>query len=543
MSLDKLITDLSFNHYSAFVPIILSCILFIFYTTQLVRGLSTKKLYWFFLIMFIFLIRSKDFYLEFMNPDEEQWLICANSIIASPSNWLNHFALFDFTRLFTILPLVLTGIVSKFLSYDHARFINLILFITYVYFQFKLLCLTFNEKTAIVITSFITLIFATSKNPDLIAYNSEISVLVLLTISLFIHTKEIKVGEGRYNAFLSGVFIAFIPFAKEQAILITGLTVLYIAIHWIKNKNIPKLTQFLLGGILGFTIIIAPLIYIYGIREILWNFVNGIEYSKYGLTMKAKVNESNGLRFLFSVWFNKELFIVSSIAVFSFCFMLFTFAKRKISIDASQVFFTTLLLTTLYTIYLPGNFFFHYNIFLFLPFSWMIGWLYFNYLNESKRWFIIPAFLMLLIFSKFYDRNWRLFYPISEILSFNNNDNNDPVYKLIKVNTRAGDRMMIWGWGNNYYLASKLQRSSGFLYPQFAMGVYSGKQHTISIYRHNLAVFQPKVIVELAGENRFFFTDKTEHSIQKNAPELYKDILLQYDKIKEDKNYIFYKRK
>ncbi len=538
----KLIIDLSFNQFAAFLPILFACLLFIFYNTQLIRGLFAKNIYWFVIFVFVFFVRSNDFYMKSLNPDEEQWIICANSIIDSPTTWLNHFALFDFTRFFTILPLVITGVFSEFLSYDHARFINIILFLLFFYCQFKLLILSFNEKTAYFITSFIVLLFAISKNSDLVAYNSEISALLLLTSVLYRFFKEITVGANIYNAFLTGILAAFIPFAKEQALLLTGLTVVYISFHWIMNNDLRKFLQFILGGITGLTIIMLPLFVINGRDEIFWVLNNGFEYAKYGLNMKPKDGKNNILIFLSTVWLNKDLFLFSSLAVLSVVLMLASIFKGKIRLQSAHVYFTTLFLVALYTVYLPCNFFFHYTIFLFLPFSWLIGWFYHRYIAQAKFWFFVPFLLLFLFVSKVYDKNWRLFYPISEIMARDYIDETDPVYRLIKDNTKAGDRMIIWGWGNNYYLTSKLKRASSFFYPQFAMGVYSGKQHAVSIYREDLAEFQPEVIVELIGKKRFFFTDKTEHSIKNNAPDFYKDIQEHYIKLKEDSNYLFYRR-
>ena len=407
-----------------------------------------------------------------------------------------------------------------------------------------LIKILFDLKTSVFVTSFAVLFFSVSKMPDLVAYNSEIPALFLLTLALYLFKSAIYSGVSKnHNAYLIGLVIGLVPFAKEQALFITVLTFLFFASYWFIQKDYSKILFASLGGTTALFIFIFPLLRNNGITDFIWIIQNAAEYAKYGLKMDKSAVSGKGIKLLKSVWLNKELFLLFSLAIISFGLQVFSYAIGKSKIALTNLYFLLLFLVTLYTIYLPGNFFFHYTIFLLLPLSFLLAWLYFNYSGKIQTSLLIPLVLLTLFVSKVYDRNWRLFYPVLEIFTPDLVDTSDPVYKLITEYSKPGDRMLIWGWANHYYLSTKMQRASGFLYPQFAMGVYSGKKRANEFYLNNVKKFRPEVIVELAGKGRFFFDNKWEHSIQNNAPDLYKEILGKYDKLKEDSNFVFYKRK
>ena len=102
---------------------------------------------------------------------------------------------------------------------------------------------------------------------------------------------------------------------------------------------------------------------------------------------------------------------------------------------------------------------------------------------------------------------------------------------------------MIWGWENSYFISSGLKRTTGFHYPVFATGYFSGKKRAVDLYIKDIREQKPEIIIELVGKDRFFFDDKEKYSIEKSAPELMKIIDQNYNNLAEDSNYVFYRKK
>lgn len=547
MRLQKIIIELSNHHYIAFLPILFATLIFIYYTLQIIRGRISGKWFWVAAIIFIFFTRSADFFQEVrMNPDEEQWLVSANSIIDSPVRWMNSFALFDYTRIFTILPLVTLSVFHDYLSYDDARLINLILFLLFTLIQFKAIKLCFNRETALFTTSLILIFFAISFSWDFISYNSEMPTIVLISLAFYLLIRDAKNIGSRPAVLLMGLITAFISFSKEQALPISALLVLLASFHFIRTKHYHRLILFYLGGVTGLLLVFVPVLSFYGSEGIIWNFQNGIAYSRHGLTMSAaQKNKNYFLIFLNIIFLNKEYFVFSSLAFISIIIQLFFLVKKGIRNQMHFFQIACLLLTvvTLYIIYLPKNFFFHYTIFLLVPFSWLLAWLYFTFIPGKNKMLVIAGILSILVISKVYDNQLRLFYPLSEFISPIQFPQNDTIYKLIDQNSSPGDGMMIWGWDNSYYLSAELQRTTGFLYPVFATGYFSGKKRVADLYIKNIKEQKPEIIIELVGKNRFFFDDKEKYSIERSAPELMNIIEQNYNNVAEDSNYVFYLRK
>ena len=98
----------------AFLPIFILTAVYIGFLIY--SKFKANKYYWPITLLYLFLIRSDDFYRSYtLNVDEEQWIICANSVVESPLNWLNSFLLIDFTRMLTILPLTIFSFFTEIL--------------------------------------------------------------------------------------------------------------------------------------------------------------------------------------------------------------------------------------------------------------------------------------------------------------------------------------------------------------------------------------------------------------------------------------------
>ncbi len=539
--------DNSFVFFFGNIQIILISIIYIIFINKILNNKLPSYTFWPISILYLILCRSNDFNHPLsMNPDEEQWLIIANSIIDSPSIWLNKFALFDFTRFFTFIPLLIFSFFTNYLTYDHARLINIILYIIFLIIQYKLLKIKFNKNTSILLVSIYIIFFSTSNHFDLVQYNSEMPCIVFISLSILQFYKDVKLKLNSFYIFLNGLTVAMIVFSKEQAIPIAGFIGIFITIYYLLKKNYLKSLLFSIGGVSGILLFMIPLLNIYGLDKIIWVFTNGTQYANDGLT------DGNTYSFLIqissflkSVLFNNEYFAFSIILFISIYYEIKNVIISKL-LKFDQLFFLLLFVVTMFTIFLPKNFFMHYNLFLLVPSTWFLSQ-YYNKLNQNNIKSYISIFIMtFILFTKFNikETDVRLIYPYTNYLKQSRPiiEANE-INKLLKLYSHQGDKLIIWGWGNNYFIENKLQRSSCFLYPQFAMENYKGRQQTIDCYIENIEIFKPKIIIQLVGEDRFFFTNIKTQSIEATSKRLFNLITENYNIIEKGNDYIFFLKK
>jgi hypothetical protein len=91
---------------------------------------------------------------------------------------------------------------------------------------------------------------------------------------------------------------------------------------------------------------------------------------------------------------------------------------------------------------------------------------------------------------------------------------NEVAYSFLKANLHEDD-FLVWGWATSYYNEFPVHRVSGFMYPQFNMGYFVGKQVTNQLTISELNNHKTKYIIELVGSERPYFKSRKEQGIDK----------------------------
>jgi hypothetical protein len=508
----QLIIDWSFDPWIAFIPIILLCLGYVFYVWRFSNDTRFAKLFWPVSLIFLFLVRSQDFFLQSMNPDEDQWIIAANSLVHDPNLYFHYFIIADFSRFLTILPLAIIGVFKSYIGYDQARLTNLILLALFAFYQRKIISRYFGQSIGNYTTALLFLIFGLASTADYIAYNSEMPTILILMVSLYLYVEAIHTNKSIY--FLAAAFFAGIaPFAKEQALPMAAVFLVFYFSHQLSRKNYKNVATVAAGFVIvlvGF----VTIIYVLDASELMKIHISNIQtYSSQGLgTTKSSGFYSSLTRSLkLSIW-NVTNFTIAALALAGMISVVTRFTKMTREFKALHLFFLLLSVSAFYITFLPGNYFFHYSIFYYLFSFWFAA--QFFALPEFQKWnrhIFAGAGVLAIIISA--GGSHRLFYPISEITAANYIDKDDAIRSIEKL-TNPGDRIMVWGWENSYYIKTQTQRSSYYLYPQFVTDIYPMKAESIQIYLNELELLKPVVIVETVGEGRFFFEDKSQHSIE-----------------------------
>jgi hypothetical protein len=211
------------------------------------------------------------------------------------------------------------------------------------------------------------------------------------------------------------------------------------------------------------------------------------------------------------------------------------------SADKKNIMFNSILvagfLGALYSIYKPGNNFFHYSL-LNWPFIIILTAFAFHSFPLLKKYYWVGAAFV--IVSQIHDLKFRQFYPLHFLANRQEIPMNE-IQQKIAENSNPGDRVLIWGWSNKYYVLPERERGGGFLYPQFAVGNYKRKEVVLDIYARDFTVLKPTLILEIIGESETLLNDYEKESINACSSKLADILDKNYKLIFDSKNAKIYK--
>ncbi|MFN4853951.1 MAG: hypothetical protein ACK5JC_05970 [Bacteroidota bacterium] len=469
---------------------------------------------WSFACIFLFLfigIRSKDFFELFtLNPDEEQWLACANSLVHDPIGYFRYFLLFDYTRFFTILPLAALLKFSGGLSYIHARLLNNFLLIIFLFINKRTVKIFFDDITSWVIFVMFSVFIFITLNADMTAYNSELFVSILFSIFLLQLVKIYKGSKQAACFFIAGISVGCMPFAKEQSILMAFAAGLLAFTGFLRFHNLKSSLYFLVGAILSFSLIFIPVLTMYGWDDVYALLDIGVKYSQQGVKSNTDLGYQINLKNFVRVYLFNTVYISFTILSFYAIYIIIKYRFFLNKLDSFPVFLLLVItyFICLYSIFKPCNNFFHYSI-LMWPFIFFFSALSIHHTKLITQRLWIAALIVLT--PQLFQFKIRQVYPIHNLFKTEAQKPDEIIQSIYRYST-INDRIVVWGWVNKYYLLHDRYRGSGFLYPQFAMGKYN-KEFALDMYLKHLIQFKPKIIVEAVGADMFYFSDYNTQSI------------------------------
>jgi len=541
MVLGSIITRILENQYTWNLALLGLVGAMILYIGTCIRKESNPKLFWYFILAYLFLARSYDFnQLWTLNQDEEQWIFCARSMAHEPITWFKYFMAFDYTRFFTILPLALIVFLTKSAGYIQARFIQIFLTFIFLRLGYSATSKLFGRKVSLAITAMFSTFVGMSRNADIIAYNSEIFVSILYLLFVIQVIRFLNEEGLKYSLFLSGIFLGLMPFAKEQSVLIAFISGISLVLILILRKEYQNAFKLCLGGLSGFFIILIPVLAQNGLELIGGLFNIAVQYSDQGLQLRAIGENPYSMSvFLQSYFINKEYlpFVIAMLLAIPAIINRFRIQTTKPDLLLWVI--LSGFIMSLYSIYKPGNNFFHYSIlnwpFLFLFVGYAISGTIFL---QNKFWIAS----LLVVICQVHDLRFRQVYPIHNLLVKNPNSY-DSVQQIIEQTSNKSDKIVIWGWNNKYYVAPERERGSAFLYPKFAFGNFNNKALVINQYIQDFGKFKPKIIIEAIGNDQFDFKDYKTQSISSVSKELGHILNKEYNLIYRENSYFIYLRK
>jgi len=495
-----------------------------------------RVLYWALALLTLLALRYPYILGPATNQDEMQWLVSAASMQHSFSDWCSYFSAYDISRLFTILPLMVVAPVLGLSSVVTAHITAVIFTWLFTLINYRTLKLLFTRNAAIIACGLFITVPGLTPIGDFVAYNSEYPATCLISLATLLLVSISKRPEfkPRLLAFLLGLVCSWIPFAKEQALLIALLTTTIAYYQLASTKNWKAIIYMTSGAIIGSLVALSPVILSGNLANFLIQIQQGVAYGKHGLPASLRQQHASGLtRMLLAYWWNIGYLLPMSLGIAGILVCLFSFLKKQEAISTRiSIFYGLIFLCTLYTLYLPGNFFSHYGILLWTPVIFFVTVVF-----SIPGWRLTPAYTLLLL--ALMQVGISLFFGGTKVKSPEKKDLADD---YLNQYARPGDGIIIWGWNNSIYLKHNLRRASCYLYPDGMLRGEKSREVVKQYYMQDMLHFKPRLVLELVGEGRFYFKDTTV-AISNSFPQLRQHLNRNYHLVGSGTNFKLYLRK
>jgi hypothetical protein len=379
-------------------------------------------------------------------------------------------------------------------------------------------------------------------------FNSEHIVIIFYCLSLLFLSFGVSFEKRKsLSFFFSGFFLVCSTFSKEQFALCAIGGFILISIYLLINKKV-KLFLFFSGGA---TLTVLFIVF-FCLNEFLWKDVLSLynisfEYQNKTLTTQ----EETGLSYDVFIAFIKA----TTLNTYYFIFQLFiiyllknelNFQKIKTSLSTPKSLIpfvlTTGFFTTQLTILLSLKQPFHYTLMLF-PFFLFLFIISIRKLNLKYSNVVFTFIFCYIIITPLMTRKTTSIFPVNGYRTLESHLSKFPSFRSLKRIIPENEKVMFWGWANQFYLGLKSKRASGFLYPQFAMKKMSSHTFVGNIYLSDLKNAQPTYFVELVGPSHFFTNDTSIHSVKNNQIECYLFLKEHYEKIFDSTDVVVYKKR
>ena len=496
---------------------------------------------WFSLLfIFTFILHIPVFSIPHIHIDESQHIAEGITLAKNPVFWKS----VDGTTVGPIAIYLVAGI--KWLGipvYFHTiRILNLLLWFIVTIFIYRIFHLKFNANKSRIYTLPIFIIYPFFFHRNYIAYNGEISAILLLTIVSFLIISFFKTSNRSFLLWTGGLLV-LIPFAKLQAGLAAFLIGFYLLIKLRKNFSSIKA---LISGVLIPVVLIAAYLILSGTLNDFWQayIINNAFYAVSGEGIETNRSFiSNIFRYLLTTFDNLETRIIFLYAHTFFLVSIISFFYRSFRSKINDTFIYLLILFFLMflVITVPGNRFQHYAILLIPAAILLIGFFYELYLKKIIIRFRNEFFILLFV----------LIPALSDVDFYNLyffDDEKKEEYMQIKEISNVlcslkepNDRLAVWGWPTYLYPDTGLLMGTREAHTQRQILSDSQQDYYIERYLHDLKKNQPALFID-STERDYWIFDYEQHNY-KNFPRINDYISRHYEYVIEIYGTEIYKRK
>lgn len=508
-----------------------------------------------------------------LNPDESQELAAALTLLHDPVYWRS-VDLHTHGPLATY-PLMLPHLFGMQIDYGSARLLGLAMLLSSTLLIFSMLRKsTANTIAVIAVLPLITFISLTDYW-DFVGYNAEHPVIFAIVLAWYFTDKAL-LSENRPSAkylFAAGVIVGCAPFVKVQCLpMLSAIIAGTFAIICFRSKSIKvgiRLASIYSLGCLTFASVLFICLRYFNLWD---DFVVRFLYGQLNY-VKEKTSVQKSAVFFetfdwvnLSAWYYFDLLILAMI-VLSGSLIFFKVGrlfspqrenagkKTLFSVDMMQLsVFLLLTVMSLVAIYVPGRHFRHYFLLLVFPLAILTGKLFvmtYQSIDKSKSKrncvlmfvlltafgqvcykYILSSYNVLLLRNKLtYD---LLVHNSSVFINPAKDARDKELMAAIKVYANPGEKMVLWGWANKYYIQSRLIiacRTSTIMLVVFNM--YDRKPYYFNSFMKELKAAKAPVFLDALEPEQFGFLAKKSQFAFEQFPQLNKYIQDNYTCMQE----------
>lgn len=455
--------------------------------------------------------------------NECQHIAEGNRIVNYPIFWSQ----LDGTTLgpFPIYFLGLFKMVGFPLDYFTVKILNFFIWSLIIIVVYKIFRQRYKVSDSLIFLSpLITIVFFFSDR-EYLGYNGEPFTVLLITVALFFVYRLFSTNfqVSRLSEFALGIVLVAIPFSKFQGGPIAFVIGLYYVTYLLINKKslVPILT-----GVLAFLLGISFFLVLTDSYYDFWQsyIINNISYT----ATSEGLNSQKGLivRVLKLVLLSfgaPETRILYLLAFLFFLFQLkgsyskIRIIKRdKINFKSEQFFLLILLIISVLTVYAPGNVFNHYALFLLVP-SLLFVINYINRLLEVRKPHRAMGIIVVLVLIPGTINIFNGNSIFSDLV--NNLDKKESsVVLYLRDNSRANDRLALWGWESCIYPATGLIMATRESQTQRQMLSTSQQGYYLKRYLDDISEVKPRFFLDTTKRNDWVL-NYAKHNFT-NYPEL-----------------------
>lgn len=445
-----------------------------------------------------------------LNPDESQWIAEGNNFSTEPFFWISYFLPTNLTRILTILPLGLLGRFTGGLDYEAARAIGLLMWSGIATCFYSGTRLVFGYQPALTGAALLVITFGRLSMPDFVAFNSELPLILLGMIAYASGIRAATQEKGLIPSLVTGLCIAAMPFAKEQGLPIAALLGLGVGCWFCYLHQWRNLGGLAAGALFWFISVITILAFQNNFGE--WLAVLRVwqDYAEKGVSQDDSFLVRRLGVFKYILLYPDIRFLILA-ACFSWLWLggkLFCGTWRpsnrqlQVAMAGPILFFAAV-----FSVSYPGQVFLHYGLLLVLPCALSLGPTLHSWLqsrSEQGRGADIFSVFLAVLFVLNYTAGHDALK--SDLAQCGRPGRENFFSEKIRSLTSKGDRMMIWGWRNSYFVETGLLPGSRWMYPSVINDSFSTKSENLSRYSEDMDRLSPKVILEWVGKDSFYFT-------------------------------------
>lgn len=468
-----------------------------------------------------------------LNMDESLWIAGAKTLAEDPRPWIA----VDGTTSGPLIyaPLVLMKIISGDIGYTSSKLMAIVLWFVIILLSFNIFsCMTSKSISRllvmplVMVVSLMSTVTKSRVAPNFGYYQSEILPVLLITLAVYLLVKN-EQKHTLNKAFWAGFTLGVLPFSKIQAVPIGAVIACFVLFAWWMDNRHHSLVGFVIGGLLPAVLVALYLLFSSSGYDFWQSYiVNNFAYTTKdmrGVSQSSFMSQILHFPYFISeqkvpssFFYSQGVMLFASLMVLAFKGQGFLWKhKQKI------LFFSLILLASIFSVVKPGKEFEHYLMLLFVPLTLLTGYLaglILKATSNKKNPIYAILFLFISTVSIFVARGHNAYAHYGKI---NYNAELSHVAKIINQAKSDTDRMAVWGMSPRYYVETSLLQSTREAISYHQLLESPQQRYYLQRYVADLKISEPKFFLDTVSPAHWFFKDRNIYGYE-NYPEVKKII-------------------